>query len=148
MFKQTALVRVGLLAAAAVLSSQGLVARADQIEDNYRAEHAACLNGTKAEDKSACLKEAAAARVEARRGGLTTPSPQMLAENTTRRCLSQPIQDRDDCERRMNGQGTAEGSVAQGAIVRETNSITIETAAGPASWKAKKAQRKAQQTQK
>ncbi|XHS77833.1 hypothetical protein ACFJGW_19265 [Burkholderiaceae bacterium UC74_6] len=134
MFKHTStFTRAGLLAVAAVLGSQGVIARADQIEDNYRKEHAACLNGTKAEEKSACLKEAAAARYEARRGGLTTPSPQMLAANTTRRCLSQPIQDREDCNRRMNGEGTVEGSVAQGAIVRELDTITIAPAAGPSS---------------
>jgi len=127
----TSLARAGLIAVAAVLSSQAVVARADQIEDNYRRERAACLDGSKAEEKSACLKEAAAARYEARRGGLTTPSPQMLAENTKRRCLVQPIQDREDCNRRMDGEGTVEGSVAQGAIVREM--ITIQPAAGPAS---------------
>jgi len=134
MKKHTAsLVRAGLLVAAAVLAGQGIAARADPIQDNYRKERAACLNGTTSQVKSACLKEAAAARAEARRGGLTTPSPQTMAENTTRRCLSQPLQDRDDCVRRMNGEGTVEGSVAQGAIVREMTSITIAPAAGPAS---------------
>ena len=130
MNKPSQMLRASLLTCAAALAAQG-IARADQIDDNYRKERAACLNGTTTQVKSACLKEASAARYAARHGQLTTPSPQTLAQNTMRRCQLQPLQDRDDCARRMNGEGVIEGSVAQGAILRESTSITIHPAAGP-----------------
>ena len=104
------------------------------IEATYRQERANCMTGhTTNADQKTCLKEAAAARYEAQHGGLTTPSPEVLAANTMHRCASQPIQDREDCRLRMSGEGVQEGSVAQGAVVREMTTVKIVPAAGPAS---------------
>jgi hypothetical protein len=125
---QIHLLRASLLACAAALALPA-VAHADQIEKTYQQDRANCMNGNTNEDRSTCLKEAAAARAEARRGGLTTPSPQALASAADRRCQVQPLQDREDCIRR-NQDGIV---VAQG--VRESDSITISPAAGPAKAK-------------
>ena len=113
--------------------SSAYAANNSAAEANYRKERAFCLSGQSPQGQKTCLKEAAAARYEAMHGGLTTPSPEVLAANTLHRCQSQPIQDREDCTRRMNGEGVQEGSVAQGAIVREMTTIQIAPAAGPAS---------------
>ena len=125
---------MGCVAILLALSSTSAAAAAgDSAEANYRKERAYCLSGQSTQSQKTCLKEAAAARYEARHGGLTTPSPEMLARNLMHRCQSQPIQDREDCTRRMNGEGIEEGSVAEGAIVREMTTVKITPAAGPAS---------------
>jgi len=103
------------------------------IEANYRRERAACMSGQSNEDQQTCLKEAAAARFEASRGGLTTPTPRQLVQNALLRCQAQPIADRDACERMVRGEGRQEGSVAQGAVVREIGTTQIAPAAGAAS---------------
>ena len=54
------------------------------------------------------------------RGGLTKNLDQAQFErNRLRRCDNQPPQDREDCIRRMNGEGTTSGSVQSGGIYRE-----------------------------
>ncbi len=122
-----------VLAVAGVSASASAADKAS-IEATYRQDRANCVAGkTTNADIKTCLKEASAARYEALHGGLTTPSPEVLAANTMHRCQSQPIQDREDCKLRMSGEGTEEGSVAQGAVVREMTTVKIVPAAGPAS---------------
>ncbi len=101
-------------------------ATAGTAESNYRKERADCLNGRTSQDRQTCLREAAASLQEARRGGLTSPSSQTLAENALARCQRQPVAERADCERLVRGEGTQSGTVAQGAIVREVATVQIE----------------------
>ena len=46
------------------------------------------------------------------RGTLTDPGAAQLKENALRRCEGLPQSDRIDCEKRVNGQGNSDGSVA------------------------------------
>jgi hypothetical protein len=89
------------------------------IEANYRRERASCMDGTSNEDRATCLKEAGAARDEARRGQLTDDRS-AERQNAVARCNGLPESDRMDCVRRVQGDGTVSGSAAAGGIFRET----------------------------
>ncbi|HEY4073872.1 MAG TPA: hypothetical protein VGM52_12290 [Herbaspirillum sp.] len=90
-----------------------------EIESNYQRERASCLNGTSNQDRATCLKEAGAAREEARRGQLTD-NRNAEQQNAVARCAVLPESDRADCARRVQGEGSASGSVREGGIFRET----------------------------
>lgn len=74
------------------------------------------------QDRAACLREAGAARQEARRNGLTSASPSDYERNALARCGLQPMADRPACEARVKGTGmsSTEGSVLGGGVIRET----------------------------
>ena len=101
------------LAAPVLASAQG----ADPL---YMRERAVC-DGIQ-QDRSACLREAGAARQEAQRGGLTSAAPTTYQQNALARCALQPPGDRADCEARVLGTGmtSVEGSVLGGGVIRET----------------------------
>ena len=84
----------------------------------YQKDRAACMDGRTNQDRDTCLREAGAARQEAKRGQLTE-SPERFEQNRFARCEKQPPQDREDCISRMNGEGTTSGSVESGGIYRE-----------------------------
>jgi hypothetical protein len=65
------------------------------------------------------VREAQAAKVAARRGGLTEADEAQLKQNRYARCDVHRGEDRDYCIRRMNGEGTVSGSVEGGGIYRE-----------------------------
>jgi hypothetical protein len=88
----------------------------------YQQERAACLNGQSHQDRATCLREAGAALNEARHGMLNDRGVD-YQRNALQRCEALPAQDRDACHARMTGQGTTEGSVEQGAILREYREI-------------------------
>ncbi|XAH23993.1 hypothetical protein AAFF27_02045 [Xylophilus sp. GW821-FHT01B05] len=72
-------------------------------------------------DVVACRNETAAARAEARRGGLTTPSQEQLMQNASQRCNALPAEDRRDCMMRIRGTDTnTSGSVEGGGILQQT----------------------------
>lgn len=85
----------------------------------YQKDRAACLSGITGQERSACLKEAGAALVEARRGGLTTADNSTYVKNSMDRCVPLPAADQEDCVRRMQGEGMIVGSVEEGGIYRE-----------------------------
>ena len=95
------------------------VSKKSDIESNYQRERASCLNGTSNQDRTTCLKEAGAAREEARRGQLTDDKA-AEQKNAVARCNVLPEDDRIDCVRRVQGDGSASGSVRAGGIFRET----------------------------
>ncbi len=95
---------------------------------DYQQQVAACKNGSSSEDRATCLREAGAARQAAAKGNLTDPGAAQLKENAMKRCEGLPQSDRIDCEKRVNGQGRVEGSVAEGGILRETVTIVPATA--------------------
>ena len=74
------------------------------------------------QDRAACLREAGAAKQEARRNGLTNAAPTTYEQNALARCQLQPVQDRSACEARVRGTGmsSADGSVLGGGVIRET----------------------------
>ena len=118
--------------AASGASTQRLDAAARaEIQQTYRAERAACTDGSSTQERGACLAEAAAARKEALAGSLgmqnvarnesARPGEPDLLANALARCDAVPGDVRLDCERRIIGGDSVivVGSVAEGVIVRE-----------------------------
>jgi hypothetical protein len=106
-----------------LFASQGLAAehgKAFDAQAAYQRDRAACMSGASNQDRATCLKEAGAALQEAKRGALDTNTDRAQFEaNRLQRCDNQPAGDREDCIRRMNGEGTTRGSVQSGGIYRE-----------------------------
>ena len=110
-----ALCAVGALLGASAAGAQGTIDRDAQTA--YQKEAAAC-RGTARQDHATCMREAGAARDEMRRGRLADRGA-AYDKNATQRCNALPDADRQDCMARMQGQGTASGSVDGGGILRE-----------------------------
>ena len=104
-----------LCAATAAAADRG---RLSEAQSTYQKDRTACINEQSGQDRTACLREASAALQEARRGGLHDGEAR-FEQNRLLRCDSQPLADRADCVRRMNGEGTTSGSVEGGGILRE-----------------------------
>jgi hypothetical protein len=83
---------------------------------------AACLKNDPNRDQEACLKEAGAALQQSQKtGSVEGSSPhsaQDIARNRTLRCDALPPSDKEDCLRRMQGEGEVEGSVKGGGVLR------------------------------
>ena len=105
-------------AGALLLSAASLAAGRENAETVYQRDRAACNSGQSGQDRATCLREAGAARQEARRGRLDDSTAE-FERNRLLRCDRQPPQDREDCVRRMNGEGVTSGSVQGGGILRE-----------------------------
>ena len=80
---------------------------------------AADRNNSRTDARDPSVREAQAARQEARRGRLQDEAPAQLERNRYVRCEGLPAEDRAHCMRRMNGEGTVSGSVEGGGILRE-----------------------------
>lgn len=95
-------------------------ARQADADAKYQRDRTLCLTGLTHQDRTACLREAAAARDEARRGRLADEEgPTQYLENALLRCRPLPADERADCEARVRGEGTVRGSVEAGGIYRE-----------------------------
>ncbi len=94
------------------------------IEARYQVERATCMNGSSNQDRATCLKEAGAARDEARKGQLNDGDGK-LRQNAKQRCDALSGDEARDCLARMKGKGTTSGSAQGGGILRET--VTRET---------------------
>jgi hypothetical protein len=108
--------------AASLLALAGTVSAAtpkpknvDPARMTYERERANCLTGQTSEPRDVCLREAAAAYAQARRGQLSSSGdgPEQWAANALRRCQAQPQEDREMCERRVR-EGQVSGSVQAG----------------------------------
>ncbi len=108
-------------AAVALLASQGAVAQGTIGRDAQRIyqQDAASCRGSGRQDHATCMREAAAARDEMRRGRLADGTAE-YAKNAAQRCNGLPEADRRDCLARVQGQGSVSGSVDAGGIYRET----------------------------
>ena len=84
----------------------------------YERERGECLGGHNPQDRSTCLREAAAARDAARRGQLDSGTVD-YQRNALARCQPLPDDQRADCVDRMQGRGATSGSVEEGGIYRE-----------------------------
>ena len=119
--KSTPLLGLSAFAVGAMLISGIAAAATAGISDaqaRYRQERATCMSGQSHQDRATCLKEAGAALQEAKRGYLDDgQSP--YEQNRLMRCAAHPAGDREDCVRRMRGEGTVTGSVEGGGIYRE-----------------------------
>jgi len=112
--------------AASLLGATAMSAAADRRSDaqrQYQSDREACARGDTGQDRATCLREAGAALSEARRGRLGEGSESTFESNRMIRCDPLPAGDREDCIRRMNGEGTTSGSVKGGGIYRELRTI-------------------------
>ena len=116
-------------AAGGAMAAQGGRGGADaDAQARYQQDRAACLSGQSGQDRATCLKEAGAALAEARRGNLSDEqSRRELRRNRMDRCNALTGDDRSDCIARMRGEGTVEGSVSGGGILREKVTIVPGT---------------------
>jgi hypothetical protein len=86
----------------------------------YQRERAACVEGRTQQSRHDCLKEAGAALQEARRNRLDNgENDRQLEANREARCQYVGAEDRPDCIRMMQGEGTVTGSVEGGGLYRE-----------------------------
>jgi len=89
-----------------------------EAQARYQQDRAACTSGQSQQDRATCLREAGAALQEAKRGqnggGQTS-----YERNQLLRCDRLTAGEREDCLRRMRGEGTVSGSVEGGGIYRE-----------------------------
>ena len=99
----------------------------DDIQVRYTQERAKCLSGESNQDRTTCLKEAGAARDQARRGQLGVADTD-LTRNAKARCDALAGDEARDCRARMNGAGTTSGSAAAGGIYRETVTREVKPA--------------------
>jgi hypothetical protein len=115
---------IGITAASGALlfalagTAQAATSAAAQAEATYKADVARCNSGKSGQDRSACLREASAARAEATRGTLQTKGQETYDRNRLARCQGLPADQRDDCVGRMT-RGTSTGTVEGGGVLRE-----------------------------
>lgn len=123
----TAVALAGALSAMApVHATDAAASGRAAIDMRYRAERRACLDGRTGQDQATCLKEAGAARAEALRQRLDNGESQdTLAANALQRCAVQPPSERAACEMLARGQGTAQGSVRDGGVIKEVVTRTV-----------------------
>lgn len=116
--------RTLLTCAAAVLMAAALPAHAADKKPakgntaEAAADRANCQKNHPQQDLAACLLEARNARADEKRG-LLGGNP-VAPANATRRCDPLPPADKADCIARVQGGGSASGSVEAGGVIRET----------------------------
>jgi hypothetical protein len=121
---------LGLSASAAMAANASTAPNANSdIETRYRIDVERCNAGQTNQDKATCLREAGAARDEARRNRLTNGN-QSYSQNETARCQALPMDQREDCMLQMSGKNTTtQGSVGAGGVLRETTIVVPGTPA-------------------
>jgi len=106
-------------AAGAVLVAGMAAAAGPDLTDartRYEQDRAACIGGHT--DRATCLREAGAAFDQAKHGRIGD-DPSSYERNRLLRCDRLAAGEREDCLRRMRGEGTVSGSVEGGGIYRE-----------------------------
>ena len=91
---------------------------------DYQRERAACLQGRSQQDQATCLREAANAAAEKRKGTLDNSGARFDA-NARQRCEVLTGEDRSACEARVMGYGNTSGSVADGGVIREVETVVV-----------------------
>ena len=89
------------------------------IQAQYEQDVANCKKGTTGQDRSACLREAGAAREEANRQRLQEGSTSQLQQNMLDRCNRLPQASRQDCITQMTSPTQVRGSVQGGGVLRD-----------------------------
>jgi hypothetical protein len=121
-FRKALRLSASALAATLALLAAGIASAApklSQAQQTYQQERAVCLSGQSNQDRATCLKEAGAALGEARRDNLGASNTRQMGNNRMLRCDALPAADREDCARRMLGEGVTSGSAQQGGVMRE-----------------------------
>lgn len=91
---------------------------------DYRTEMQACLNGRTQQDRETCMREARNARADKQRGQLAHGGNGLQA-NAMQRCEPFKGEERAACEARVMGYGNATGSVAEGGVLREVETVVM-----------------------
>lgn len=130
------LLAAGLLGPVALAAPPAAASGPAGVETRYQADRAACLEGVAGPGRDACLREAAAARTDAQAAARRPSPPQAEPDytaNALARCERVPERDRAECRLRVQGHGTRQGSVAEGAIMYELVTKSAAPAASAAS---------------
>lgn len=98
-------------------------------QSQYEKDRAVCVSGSSNQDRVTCLKEAGAARDAAKHGQLVDADAASYKKNSLDRCKVLTGDDARDCITRMNGGGTASGSVESGGLYRESVTTQVKPAA-------------------
>lgn len=109
------------LTSACVFQSSGAAAQgatSDAVTAPTGNPYKPCMDGSSSEDRVTCMKEAGAAKEEAKRGTLTT-NDAGFDQNAMQRCDAMPAADQEACRLRVKGVGTTSGSVAGGGVLHE-----------------------------
>lgn len=117
---------VGMVVGALIFSTVGLAKSATPLAEaqaRYRQEMAFCNSGRSNQDIATCRREARSALVEARRGGLKEAPADQYQQNALERCKAHQGDERAACEARMRDEGSIEGSVADGGILRKSEIV-------------------------
>lgn len=117
----------GILCAALGFAASAIAAEGSP-QERYQQERADCMSGRTHQSKETCLKEAGAALGEARAGNLDKADAERLRRNAMARCQMLQGADRRECEVRMRA-GSVQGDPADGGVIREHRTTTIEYSA-------------------
>ncbi len=117
------MISFGVAALLAVGAATAQVATIDN-SGSYQQEVQACLSGQTQQDRDTCLKEARNAQADKRRGVLDTQGS--LEANAMNRCnVFTTGEDKAACQARVMGMGSADGSVAEGGMIREVETVVL-----------------------
>lgn len=95
-------------------------AMAETPQQTYNREKAECMVGRPGQTQADCLYEARSVlRDSLANKPQPDTSPEALERNRLMRCERQPPEDRAECQRMARGEGKIEGSVAEGAVLKE-----------------------------
>jgi hypothetical protein len=92
---------------------------------DYRSEVRSCLDGRTQQDRETCLREARNARSDKQRGQLDAQGANGLQSNAMQRCEPFKGEERAACEARVMGYGNVSGSVAEGGLLREVETVVM-----------------------
>ncbi|WP_457421612.1 hypothetical protein [Roseateles sp. P5_E7] len=114
-----------LLALSGAAQAAPAAKHVDPLRMQYERERADCITGKTSQPRNVCLREAGAAYAQARQGKLISPgdSADQWATNALKRCLAQPVEDRELCERRVR-EGQVVGSVEGGG---QLSTLTVRS---------------------
>lgn len=92
---------------------------------SYERERAACMSGATPQAQETCLREAANAQADKRKGDLQTQGQDQLVANAMRRCDALGGEDHAACAARVLGYGNQSGSVGGGGVIREVETVVV-----------------------
>ncbi|RZJ24558.1 MAG: hypothetical protein EOO54_09070 [Haliea sp.] len=125
------IISFGLAALLAVTAATAQVATGTTGIDasgSYQREVQACMSGRTQQDQETCLREARNAQSDKRRGVLDNAGSQFEA-NATARCDVLSGEDKAACQARILGYGSTSGSVAEGGVLREVETVVMPAGA-------------------
>jgi hypothetical protein len=129
-FGAAALLSIGAAALLVVTAATAQVATGTTGIDasgSFRQELQACMNGRTQQDQETCMREARNANADKQRGALES-SP--LQTNAAARCDVLTGEEKAACMARVQGYGSASGSVAGGGVLKEVETVVMPAGSG------------------